>query len=182
MDTHTADFVPGRKYHVFEQAGLGQAPYRYLRCTENLWVSGDGSVRKAGGSCDYCGAGILLEFWLESADGRKFKVGCDCILKADSDKALRVAVETEIQKRKREQRHARAEAKRQKDVARIQAARLRLPDVADAFKSQPHPMAASGPFFASKTLLDWAEWMLANAGVSGALSVAKRIESALEDK
>lgn len=182
MDTATMTRAheAGQKYHQFEIAGLGQAPYRFVGCRENWFVAGDGSYRKPGGSCDYCGTGILWEFWLESADGRRFKVGSDCVLKHDSDKALRVAVETEVQRRQREQREAKRAAKWQKDAARIEAAKARLSEVAELFRAEPHPMAKTGgPFFADKTLLDWAEWMLANAGMSGRLAVAKRIEDAL---
>lgn len=121
----------------------------------------------------------MFQFILKSADGREFKVGSDCILKTDSSKALRVAVETEMQKRQREQREARAAIKRQKDAERIAAAVARLPEVADRLRSEPHPQAQSFGFLRDKTMLDWAEWMLVNAGISGRLSVAKAIEALL---
>lgn len=103
----------------------------------------------------------------------------DCILKTDSSRALRVAVENEVQKRQREQREARAAVKRQKDGDRIAAAAARLPEVADKLRAEPHPQAQSIPFLKDKTRLDWAEWMLVNAGTSGRLAVAKVIEALL---
>ncbi len=178
--THVANtFQPGQKVHKFEVAGLGDAPYTYLGCSRKVFQACQGAPEQAGGSCDYCGTGIMFQFHLRSADGREFKVGSDCILKTDSTRALIVPVKTEVQKHQKALRDARAQKKCAKDVARIAAAVAQLPLVADAFAAEPHPMAASGPFFATKTRLDWANWMLANAGLSGRLTVAKAIETSL---
>lgn len=64
--------------HPWEIAGLGLAPFSFLGMTENAFRMPNGSS-KAGGSCDYCGTGIRYEFHCASSDGRRFKVGCDCI-------------------------------------------------------------------------------------------------------
>lgn len=165
-----ADYTPGAKVHKFEIAGLGQAPYRLVE------------VVKGRSSCDYCSTGILFQYWLLAADGKRFKVGCDCVLKTSSDKALVVAVKTEQQKHEAELREARAAKKRKADGERITAARALLPTVADDFRALPHPRASQGEFFASKSLMDWAEWMLVYAGTSGRLTVAKCIEAAVEAK
>ena len=189
----TTTYTPGQKVHKFELAGLGTAPYAYLGCEHKVFVAYPGAPEQPGGCCDYCGTGISYQFHLRSADGKKFKVGSDCILKVDSSTALRVAVETELQTRQREQREARAAVKRQKDGERIATAKANLLLVAEIFRAQPHPYsvvtstAPYGPtgnasFFADKTRLDWAEWMLTNAGTSGRLTVAKAIEAALEAK
>jgi hypothetical protein len=175
-----AQYPEGKRVHFFELAGLGVAPYRYDGCTTNIFRSGCGTVSKPGGACDYCGTAITFEFWLVSADGRKFKVGSDCILKHDDSRATRVAVETEVQRREREKRNAAKEAKRQRDVAVVAAAKALLPAVADTLRAMPHPRATENSFFAGKTKLDWAEWMLANAGLSGSLTVAKVITQAQE--
>lgn len=47
--------------HPFEAANLGIAPFRFVGCTENVFVAHPGAVPKAGGSCDYCGNGIRYE-------------------------------------------------------------------------------------------------------------------------
>lgn len=57
--------------HMFEKAGLGQAPYTF-----------DGVETTHGSTCQFCGTAIIYRFWLTSADGRKFFVGSDCILKS----------------------------------------------------------------------------------------------------
>ncbi len=176
-----AAFTPGVKYHKFEIAGLGTAPYTFEGTSRMIYVACPGAPVQPGGCCDYCGTAIMDAFWLKSADGRTFKVGCDCILKTTSDRALIVAVKTARQAHERQLRQAREAKKTAVSVARIAAAEAQLASVADVFHAQPHPMAANGPFFATKTRLDWAEWMLAHAGVSGRLSVAKAIETALQE-
>jgi hypothetical protein len=172
-------FEIGQKYHQFEIAGLGKAPYVFLGVEKRVYCACQGAPAQPGSTCDYCGTGIMLLYWLRSAVGREFKVGCDCILKTNSDRALRVAVENAKQQHDREMREARAEKKRIADLARINAAKERLSEIAEKLRAEPHPMAASGPFFAGKTRLDWAEWMLEHAGMSGRLSVARAIESLL---
>jgi hypothetical protein len=72
--------------HPFEKAGLGSAPFRCTAVTTN-WFSPPGfpEAAKPGGSCDYCGTGILYEFHIGGADGRKFKVGSDCVHKTGAE-------------------------------------------------------------------------------------------------
>lgn len=63
--------------HPFERAGLGKAPFRlaYLAI--------------GGSCCDYCGTGIVRQFWVQGADGSTFKVGCECVRKTgEADDAL----------------------------------------------------------------------------------------------
>jgi hypothetical protein len=66
--------------HPFEKAGLGRAPFCCVGCREN-WFEMPGFGRKPGGSCNYCGTGILYEYVIKSADGKSFVVGCDCVEK-----------------------------------------------------------------------------------------------------
>lgn len=106
-------------YHKFTEAGLGQAPFRFIGCTENRFQMADGTT-KPGGSCDYCYTGILYEFWIMSADGKRSKVGCECIRKAKDHKLLRVS---ELAKRKilQEKRAYAREAERQAELERQRA-------------------------------------------------------------
>lgn len=64
--------------HRWELAGLGVAPFKYLGMYENRFDMGGGRS-KPGGTCNYCGQGILYCFKVESSDGKRFVVGCDCI-------------------------------------------------------------------------------------------------------
>lgn len=70
--------------HPFERAGLGKAPFRCVGCREN-WFVMPGFGQKPGGSCDYCGTGILYEYVIKSADGAEFVVGSDCVMKCDKE-------------------------------------------------------------------------------------------------
>ncbi len=71
--------------HPFEKAGLGKAPFHCTAVTVNVYDSGAGSLfgshKQPGGSCDYCGTGIMYEYWIKGADGSQFKVGSDCVAK-----------------------------------------------------------------------------------------------------
>jgi len=66
--------------HVFERAGLGKAPFRCMGFSECVFTFPDGTS-KAGGSCDFCGTGIRFVAHIKAADGRRFKVGSDCVAK-----------------------------------------------------------------------------------------------------
>lgn len=77
--------------HKFELAGLGKAPYRFVGVTEHKFQACQGEPVKAGASCDFCGSAIMYAANVISADGRRFKVGCDCALSI-GDKGLRTKV------------------------------------------------------------------------------------------
>jgi hypothetical protein len=66
--------------HVFQRAGLGNAPFRCIGFDECVITHPDGTTQ-AGGSCDYCGTGIRYTCVIRSHDGRTFKVGTDCVAK-----------------------------------------------------------------------------------------------------
>lgn len=68
--------------HIFERAGCGKAPYRFIGISEEVYQACPDAPVQAGGNCDYCGTGLRNKYWLLSADGRKFGVGCDCIEKS----------------------------------------------------------------------------------------------------
>lgn len=96
--------------HRFEVAGLGLAPFRFVGFSVNVIQYSDGSSQ-AGGSCDYCGAGIANECQVQSSDGKRFKVGCDCIAKV-GDEGLLQAFKTSPQVRAHNRKLASAKAAR----------------------------------------------------------------------
>jgi len=150
--------------HKFEAAGLGKAPFRYVGIRENVWVSGDGSVRKPGGTCDYCGNGIQWEFHIKSADGRCSKVGCNCIEKV-GDEGILKAYRTSP-----EYRAAQAQKRAAKAAAVTEALKTLLADSnARAWlQSSPHPRGfVDRKTGAALTLLDQVEWLFNNSGASG---------------
>ena len=100
-----------KKIHPFEESGLGLAPFSYIGMEEIVIRHPDGHTQ-AGGSCDHCGAGIRYAFWIKSSDGKRFKVGSDCVRKLDRvDNRLLSEVEREIAKFEKAKRDAKRQAK-----------------------------------------------------------------------
>lgn len=162
--------------HPFEEAGLGNAPFKFIGASEKrgpiFLGSSNGVETWAGapgqpmGSCAYCGQGIAVCCLIESADGKRFDVGSDCVRKTfQKGSTVEFAV-----------RRALNAAKLAKDNAKIDAVRQRLETDAplrEALADIPHPNA----YRAAKgdTRLDWATWMLSNAGTSGRLDVVRYV-------
>lgn len=67
--------------HPWERLGLGLAPFAFAGYSESKFVAAPGVPAKPGATCDACGASIMSVFHVTSADGKSFKVGCDCIAK-----------------------------------------------------------------------------------------------------
>ncbi len=83
-----------QKIHVFELAGLGQAPFK---CVGMYAIPSAGLAEKNPdaynaalremptgyrcGTCNYCGHPIMNNYLINSADGKKFAVGCECVFK-----------------------------------------------------------------------------------------------------
>lgn len=161
--------------HPFEKAGLGKAPFRYVGgIDQNVTQAGTVIIgehmgcqleTKPGGTCDYCGMAIINMFAVRSADGKTFKVGCDCLKKVDIVNPA--ALKADVKKA--------ADAKAD---ARIANARklLETEAVRAALSSKPHYQ----PWAQAKglTMLDYAEWTLANAGRKGKTDAACVIERA----
>lgn len=59
--------------HAFEQAGLGKGPFE---CLEIDFVS-------EGEACQLCGTKIKYRHWVDSADGKRFFIGSECMKKND---------------------------------------------------------------------------------------------------
>lgn len=154
--------------HVFEKAGLGKAPFKVVGFTVEKYQACQGAPIQVGGSCDYCGTGIMNTYHIQSADGNTFKVGCECVNKT-GDKGMIKRVQKMERDRKRKDRHAR-EAKRVNRMFGL----LSMDTVRDDLASRPHPM----DFRADQgdTELDWAEWLARNSGTSGRIRVARKLE------
>lgn len=158
--------------HKFEAAGLGKAPFKVVGCYESKFqaVPGDPNCPiQPGTSCDYCATGIMIVYRIKSSDGKEFKVGCDCVLKAGD-----AGLKKQVNRLKTDARHT-------KEAAKIDAIKAKLadPSVRSILAAKPHPNA----FMANKgaTLLDSCEWMMAHAGNSGKLRVSGAINKALKE-
>lgn len=127
--------------HVFEAAGLGKAPFRYIG-------SQVGPM-----NCNYCSTPIVNQFHVESADGKRFIVGCECIKKTD-DTVL-------IQRVSRAMRELSRIRKADRFRSLVEIARRECETLivrhAGRLDSIPENVPASvGP----PTLLSWSRWML----------------------
>jgi hypothetical protein len=145
--------------HIFQAAGLGQAPFRLT------------TVTAEGGACQFCGTGIIFRFYLRGVDGRTFHVGSDCVMKTGDAGLIRV-VEHEVKKRQ-------AELRNEREKAQLAALREHLtqPAVVEGLKSQAHPFtwhARQG-----KTMLDYAEFIMRCGGTSAKKKLAKSLLPAM---
>lgn len=115
--------------HPFESAGLGLAPFRLVGFEEKTYSAAPGHSQPAG-TCDYCANGIKYCCHIQSHDGKRFVVGCDCVRRLDSsDNVLRTSVQRAIAKMNREKRDAERAARWQ---ARRKAAEAELQRQRDA--------------------------------------------------
>jgi hypothetical protein len=158
--------------HAFEKAGLGLYPFHCDGFTKNVYTSHPGAPEQPGGSCDYCGTGIMLEFHIVSKDGRRFKVGSDCVCKT-GDVGLRKEMTSlpEV----RAARRAAVAAQAEKDFETLKEI---LADEAfcAVLAGAPHPRGfvdrnTGQPL----TRLDWARWMFDHSGRTGRKALLKAL-------
>lgn len=116
--------------HPFESAGLGIAPFRVIGVTEILFQAAPGAPVRAGGSCDFCATCIRDAYIVRGADGRKFKVGSDCVRRVAS-KCADTALSRSLALAEAPARRARAAAAREKRQAREAAKRAELAATAE---------------------------------------------------
>jgi len=155
--------------HKFERAGLGKYPYRVVGNYESKYQSIPGDPNcpiQPGSSCDYCGTGIINVFVIRSADGKEFKVGCDCVAKA-GDAGLKRQVKQIVNAETTRRRHAR-------DDSRIEAGMKLLESCRSALEKTPHPNRWQSS--RGLTMADWCDWMMANSGRAGKLRVVRHVE------
>ncbi len=160
--------------HVFERAGLGLAPFRFFRFSTMKFQACPGAPIQPGTCCDYCGTGIMNVCHIRAADGKEFKVGCDCVAKT-GDAGLIKAYKTspEYRKHQRELAHA-------KDVVKTDELKeiLARPRVQASLQAQKHP----NDYFAGKgkTYLDYINYSLGGSGAAGRASWLKWLRERLD--
>lgn len=157
--------------HKFQAAGLGLAPFRFVGFSVNVITYPDGTS-KAGGSCDYCGAGIANECQVMSADGKRFKVGTDCIAKV-GDAGLLQAYKSSPEQRRHQAklRQARAAVVTNELLAIIASS-------ADQLRALPHSRGFTDRETGQPlTRLDQVNWYLNACGASGRAGFLKAIRA-----
>lgn len=153
--------------HVFETAKLGQAPYHYLGCEKAIYVACPGAPMQPGATCQYCGTGIMYKFWLQSADGKRFFVGSDCIIKS-GDLGLKNVIDADVKRLQKEVRDSR----NQSLVETFEAFLKVNPDFWTR-DVRPHPVY----FYAKqgKTMGDYRKFCYEHSGLSSKATIARQL-------
>lgn len=163
MQAIASDTLTGKEtatIHKFQAAGLGLAPFTFTgEVTEKTYCACQGAPVQPGSTCDYCGTCIRYEFWVRSADGRRFKTGCDCIHKT-GDAGLIQQISVAERKLRDKKNAAARQRKAERLAARVEAAKQTLPSVRHVLASEPHP--ADHHARDGKTKLDYVNWLLEN--------------------
>lgn len=113
--------------HTWEHHGMGKAPFRCVGVVEIPSASlaehnpdGYNNAMRAlpkdffVGTCGVCGRGLMVNYLIESADGKKFSVGCECVMKS-GDRGLINKADAERRRRNRERDRARRDEKRRRE-------------------------------------------------------------------
>ena len=159
--------------HPFEKAGLGKAPFKFVGMREIAFVI-PGVMNKAGGSCDYCGTGIRWACDIVGADGKRFKVGTDCVRKVHAKGTpLLNEMELAMKNAKAAVAAKKAAVAAEKLAARVKVAETKLEAAPELLKGAPHPFG-----FGGKTLRDYVEFLLRFGGAAGRTKACKFVETA----
>lgn len=168
----------GQWVHPFERANLGHAPFRFVGHTTAKYQACPGAPVQPGAACDYCGTGIMDVYLVESADGRRFRVGSDCVRRTweEFDATIPADFRKVLAEAERVKREAKRQARHAALQARIAAAQQLLAASPALFIRDAHPY----PYYAAqgKTARDYFEWMLKHGGDAGRTAACRAIENA----
>lgn len=133
MTTPTAEKLV--RYHPFQEAGLGEAPYRLAAvismpsaalCEANVDAYNN-AVRECNAqaryygvhlcSCQFCGMALMNNYVIRDRRGVHFVVGCDCVAKTGDGELMTAAA----REQKRHEKAVRAEAAARKREAAHEA-------------------------------------------------------------
>jgi hypothetical protein len=165
--------------HPFEAAGLGTAPFKFVGSWRSIYVACQGAPAQPGSSCDYCGQSISDVYDILSADGKRFHVGSDCVMKVYARSDIGVDdVAKDVAAAKRVLGREKREEKSKRDWDDVNATWDNITqETKDRMGELPHPMGFSDRETGKPlTLWDWAEWMYNHAGLKGRKQVMKVIK------
>ena len=174
MTTEQQTSIEEAPQHPFHRRGLGAPPYRFIEQEESIFRATPGAPAQPGTSCDYCHTPIIGTFWFMSKDGKKFKVGCDCLRKAAKDAndyPLQTLAARLARKQSRDARHAREKQK----LVELDAL---LATQGQALEAFAHPVAYRAN--QGGTMLEYAQWMRKHAGATGCMLALKLCKEAIE--
>ena len=174
--------------HPFEKAGLGKAPFKFIGITHNVGPiklangSEVGAPGQPMGTCNYCSNGIAYEHHIRSADGKTFKVGCNCVEKIynrSNMKASEKARDPIYQKVREHKNKLAREARHKREKLKIAEGRAWALDHEAELKATVDPHKPHW-IEEDRSLWDRYEWYAANAGTSGYLKEIKYLKKMLE--
>lgn len=154
--------------HVFEKAGLGKAPFRFVGYEHRTFTACQGAPVQVGGSCDYCGQGLSNFYFVMSADGKRFHVGPDCIGKT-GDEGLKKVVKEQERKARR--------IKSDNDAMRVRGTLAGLLCNETIVETLRNIFSPNANEWHKDTAYQWARWMFANARTSGQKKTIKTIRA-----
>jgi len=133
--------------HIFTESGLGLAPFKFVGVYEipspslaeaNVTAYNNALAAMPHGygigACNHCGTPIKYNFLIESSDGVKSAVGCECIKKSNDSGLISKAKAHEkkrAQAKRDEKRAAKMKAQQEKAEAELQAQRERNDGLTD---------------------------------------------------
>lgn len=155
--------------HVFENAGMGKAPFKLVgfyaipskslaehnpTAYNNMLAAMPKGV--GCGTCVYCGTALINNFIIESSDGKKSAVGCDCVAKT-GDQGLTDTIKLKKLELAREKRalarQAKWQAQEDKRQAELEEERTRNGGLTDSQVYQQKVDALEAEFgLAAKTI------------------------------
>lgn len=150
-------FLAGSLVHVFEAAGLGIAPFKFKEFSV-------GNTQ-----CDFCATHIHNIFWIQSSDNKTFKVGCDCVEKTNDQGLRRI-----VSRIYREHQTMIRKAREKRIMENIENEINNNEETKEILRNLPHPFG-----FRNLSFLDYANFMLKNAGVSGKTKLSRMVSAAL---
>jgi hypothetical protein len=118
--------------HPFARFGAGPYSFVSLETSEDREEKNAAAERArlpfttnmCGGSCDLCGTAIWNVYTFATADGRKFKVGCECAEKAGEGHLVREGKQVRRESQRADARRERAETERRTREDRLESERV----------------------------------------------------------
>lgn len=148
--------------HAFEVAGLGKAPFYFIGYSRKEYRATPDSPIQPGGTCNYCGQGIIDCCTIKSSDGKIFTVGTTCVNKTGDDGLLKAY------KTSKEYRDHQSNLRWEKAQKQREKVRELITVHGEYFKRIPHPYGFSDRVTGIPlTYFDYCEWSLSHCGAKG---------------
>ncbi len=170
-------------------AHLGPAPYRFVAFFKmparglletnptayNAALAEAPRMERGLGSCAHCATPIANVYVISTGDGKRWGVGCDCIMKlAPADRRER---KPQIVRAAEQAKRAADRARRHdREAEKLEAADSWIREHADELRAIAHPQAWRAQ--KGESMLDSLEWFWAHAGTAGKLKAFSRAQRA----